>query len=393
MKPIFALGAFVLSLAIHGLVQAEPQQGTTATLYAAATAGGTIAANESEVQRTLTVDTSRKVSFLITSPTDCDVVIDLPDGTRLAPDAGTDDRRRWLRFTVAPGDNRPLMPGVGPGYNSLVTVASAPIGRYQVRVSRAGAGFEPVPFLITLLQDSDVRMGLVLPSRDALMGAPFLVAALLFDDDQPLQDASVMMTVTPQPAGRRRPRTRASEQALPDDGAGVDAAQGDGIYTSTLTPAVPGRFLVAVRATGLTGARIPYERHAGFAIDASEPTVQIGGVQGSQWRKDRAGMINRLSVPLLIEGRPGVYDILLTVAASNGNRVNTRHMVEVGGSGAVRATVSVEGAQFRILGVDGPYILESVDAFEVGDDSRILRARRTGTDTTPPVELRAIAAD
>ena len=55
--------------------------------------------------------------------------------------------------------------------------------------------------------------------------------------------------------------------------------------------------------------------------------------------------------------------------------------------------IFVEGARFRVLGVDGPYSLESVEAFEVGDGPPILRARRTGTEATPPVELRAIAAE
>jgi hypothetical protein len=385
MKSVPVFWAFVLSLAILGQVEAGQPQ-LSATINATTIAGGIIGANDSETERSLPVDSPRKARFLITSPAECNIVIDLPDGSRMTPDAGLDDRRRWFRFTSAPGANQLLLPGVGPGYNSLVTIVQPPVGRYRVRLSRAGALSEPVPFRITLLQDSDVRLGLVLPSRDALAGTPYLLAAVLFEGEHALQGATLRMTITPQQADS--PVSR--EQALPDDGRGVDFARSDGIYTNTLTAPAPGRYIVAVVATGNTSAGIPYERHAGFTFDASEPTVQIGGIAGAQWHNGRARTIDRLTVPLQLKGRPGNYEIWVTIAASNGNRINARQAVALGSSGAVRATVAVDGAQFRILGVDGPYRLESVDVFEIGDGVRILRGRRIGTESTPPADLRAI---
>jgi hypothetical protein len=385
-----------LTLAHATAMVAQRDSGPQVTLYAGAHAGGVIAPAETDVQRTLIVDVAKRATLLITSPVELDAMLELPDGSRFSAADRPDDRRRWHRFRREKGDDALLLPGIGLGYNDQITLDDPRPGRYLVhlRRTRTAAAAEPAPFLITLLEDSEIRMGLSVPARDALTGAPFLVAALIFDGDRPVTGARVLATVTREPTDRVSAGVPAGEAVLADEGRGVDATSGDGIYTGTVTPTAAGRYFVAIHATGVSAGGVAFERHAGLSFEASKPTVRIAGVEQPSWQRRTArAPIDRLVIPVSVRGPAGAYEVLVQVRARNGSRIAAREPVTLSSAGTARAEVVIEASRLRTLAADGPYAIESLEVFEIRDEVRTLRARRVDRDKTPTVRISDLATN
>ncbi len=364
--------------------------GTSVALSAAAYAGGTLQPGEQHAERPLTVDAARALTIVVTSRTALEVALQFPDG-RLASPRRPDDRVRWHPFAGVEG-GQPVVPGAGSGFNTLVTVAQPPAGRYVIKVDRPQTQ-ELMPFLVTLIQDSDVRMGLVTPFTDTLRGGAFFVSAVLLDANTPVQGAAVIAQVTRTTRDPAAP-IAAGELALTDDGTGADAAAGDGVYSGVVAPRVAGTHWIAVRAAGTNSTGAPFERHAGARFEASEATVTIVRVGPSVWQKAAdSSRIARLSVPVRLTGSAGRYQAVVALRASNGRRAGGAVLIEVGANGTAGARVAVDAATVRLLGADGPYVLESTEVFELAKQGRVLRARTIGVDKTPFLKLSSLAPD
>ena len=132
------------------------------------------------------------------------------------------------RVSRAATDQPPLeLPGFGSGFNTLITVASPQSGSYALNLARKNDSGAAIPFVATVIMDSDLRMGLWVHSTRVLLGEPFALNAILLDGEKPAGNAQVQAIVMREPADENALAERIGEQALVDDGRqGVDARAG-----------------------------------------------------------------------------------------------------------------------------------------------------------------------
>jgi hypothetical protein len=259
------------------------------TLSAASYAAGVLRPGEIKAERPLTVDSARSLTLVITSTADLKLSLQLPGGALVSPDKNLDDRIKWASFAAK--NNVPqqlLLPGVGSGFNTLITLQAPAAGKYVVSLAQERPTPDAVPFLITLIEDSNIRMGLYTPFGDAVRGGPFLVSAVLFDGTKPLLGARVTANLVRQPDDLAAAPIQVRELSLNDDGKGGDAKAGDGIYTGIVAPPVVDRYWLAVQAFGKSSGGT-FVRHAGTSFIASEPTVTISSIDPSALRTSTNG--------------------------------------------------------------------------------------------------------
>jgi hypothetical protein len=370
---------FVTLAAVNGQEQTTP-----VTLSAASYAGGMLQPNEDRVERRLTVDASRGLTIVVTSTADLKVSLLLPDGS-VASRERPNDRLRWYPFTGGETGQQLVVPGAGRGFNTLITLDRPAPGSYLVQLDKAQASGEPVPFFITLTQDSDLRMGLVTPFRDAVRGSAFVVSAVLLDGQTPIRGARVVATLTGAPADPASRPVDIRELALADDGSGADTRRGDGVYSGIVAAATAGTHWIAVRATGSSLAGTPFERHGGTSFLASEPTVEIASVGPGDWvRTGRSLRVAHLEVPVELKGPRGTYEVVVTLRGADGRHVAGSGIVDLESEGLTRVVVSVDAITVRPPRANGSYGVELTEVFELTKQERVLRVRKLAAPATRP---------
>ena len=348
--------------------EAQEASAPTIALHAIQTLSGTL--GEREVAREASVDEARWVAFVVASTEELAVRLILPDGRTFSADDRPERGFEWYTVLGEREAEGGLLPGVGTGHNTIIRVTRPPAGGYDLRLRRVKPTADPAPFVITVLQDSDLRMGLWLQSARVLRGVPLAVTAVLADGGQPAADAAVQARFTREIADAVEP---VGECALTDDGREPDAVAGDGVYTCLFVPPAEGRYRVAVQGRGATRGGHRFERHGGLMLLASEPTVDVR-VEGEQrWATDETGGA-ALVVPLVLEGRPGRYDVLVTLRSPDGRAVTARREVAV--DSRTETAISFAGDLLKTLGAD--HAIESVEVTEAGEGGGTLRARRSG---------------
>jgi hypothetical protein len=213
-------------------------------------------------------------------------------------------------------------------------------------------------------------------------GQPVVLAAVLADKDAPVRDAEVKVALAR--AESDGPAKVVGEAMLRDDGKDADAREGDGVYSGLVTAAEAGATWAAVRARGRSASGEEFERTGALVLEASEATVAIEPSAEPAWRK-HGDLVDALLVDVALEGASGAYDVVLTVRAPNGRSVTGGATVVLPDEGRVR--VEVPSALVKTLGVDGPYAVESVEAYDRAEGPRTLRARRPLDLRTPPITL------
>jgi hypothetical protein len=351
---------------------------------------GVIGAEEREVTREATVDDARSLTLVATSTEDLELRLRLPDGSTLSAEEGASAEREWHSFRGNGERGAELLPGVGSGYNTLVRIQSPPRGAYGLWLVRRRETGQPAPFAVTVVLESDLRLGTWLQSPRVLRGAPAAISAVITDAGQPAPEAVVYASFTREAADDAV--ERAGESVLRDDGREPDAQAGDGLYTGLFVPPAEGRFWMAVRATGTTRAGDRFERSGGLLLLASEPTVEVHAEQESYWTRNDADAVDGLVVPLVLEGRPGAYDVVVELRAGNGRSVTASRTLTL--RSRTETTVSFASAALRPLAVvDGDYEIQAVEVVEVGTEGRVVRGRRAGLGRTPFLRIADLAQD
>src|SRR5262249_57775580 len=131
-----------------------------------------------------------------------------------APRDGMSDRMSWQSFAGRDGPAPLELPGFGSGFNTLITLASPQSGSYALNLVRKNDSGAAIPFVVTVIMDSDVRMGLWVHSTRVLRGEPFALNAILLDGEKPAGNAKIQAVVMPAPAGGHSPPGRARQPAL-----------------------------------------------------------------------------------------------------------------------------------------------------------------------------------
>ena len=247
------------------LAAREGESRASVALTAVSAAAGMLAPGEREARRTLLVDPAARVMLVVACPVPFRAVIHLPDGTTLTGEEGDERRRMWaLALEQAPGL---ALPGAGQGHNAIAIIEEPPPGEYSVELALDEPAPEAQPFTVTLLPESDVRIGLVLTATELRRDEPLVLAVLGFEGEAPLRRAAVYARLVRQEA---EASIVGEPVALTDDGRGPDSAAGDGLFTGVILPREPGSYLVSIVASGRSRAGYPYERHAGAALTVTD---------------------------------------------------------------------------------------------------------------------------
>ena len=234
------------------------------SLSAMAAAAGVLEAGEREARRTLLVDRAARLTLVVASPVDFRTALRLPDGTKVSAQ-NPNDRVRFVEFDLKEAPDL-LLPGVGRGPDVVVTIEQPPPGELEVRVVAADAAHERIPFTITLLQESEVRLGLSVPKPEGRPGEALVVAALGFEKDRPMKGATITASLVLVGDDPTAP-AKATEFALRDDGQGADVKAGDGCYTGLIIPRTLGRNFISVSARGRDRTGLPFARDVGAALE------------------------------------------------------------------------------------------------------------------------------
>jgi hypothetical protein len=375
----------LLIACVSGFMLASPARAQdsslpTVALNAQAFTAGQIEPGQRSVSRPLTIDAARSFSLLIAAAAQVRIGLKLPDGTTLDPRRADGDRISW-RTLPSRGDTLPeVMPGLGTGFNTLVTIKSPQAGAYELALARTRDDGRPIPFVATLVLDSDLRMGLWLQSARALLGAPITIAAILLDGEQPVHEAGVMVNLLRDPADGVSRADSLGELPLRDGGDQGDMTAGDGVFSAQLTPSAAGPLRLALRATGRASGGA-FERQSGALLLVTEPSVKLRNTAESGQFRDlgRRGLV----VPLEVAGTAGRYDVVATLRATNGAAVSEHQLVTLDGTARVDIVFGPE--RFALSRVKRPLTLESIDAYELTKDDRILRGRLVGGRKRPLV--------
>lgn len=373
------------------IVLAEAAQAQRAaadvSLMAAGHAGGIIATGESGAERQFMVDRARSLTLIITSTADLLPSLQLPDDTSLSLEKGGNDKARWSVVIGNKNAETLLFPGVGSGFNTILQLNAPPAGRYVLQLRRREASTVAAPFMVTRVQDSDLRMGLIMPFSEALVGAPFVFGVGLYDGAKPVRGGRVLAAVAQTTADLAAAPIRSAELPLADDGKSVDTMAGDGLYTGLLVPQAEGKYWIAVRALGHSAAGLEYERDAGFVLEATKATVQIGRPGSERSQRDAStGKVSQYSIPVTLRGPAGQYEVVVTLNANNGPQERGTALLEIGPGGSVKSVVNIGAPERRNFETAGPYILSSIEAYEISAQGRWLRARWQGANKTPAVK-------
>lgn len=309
-----------------------------------ASVGGSLQAGASG-QHAIPVDSSGELFVSAMYPSG-ELVLELisPDGAVI--DAGS----------VAAHDQRSHETAEIPGgMMQVFSIGDAEIGEWTVHVEVVGidgAGNE-LPYAVNAwMPGSAVVLTGGFEQASISSGEPMVLRAQLDDAEGPLADAEVAAIVVEPDGG-------AAEVNLNDDGVGVDAAAGDGIYSGELThTGQPGMYRVRFEAAGLNRQGVAFSRQ-----DFGLATVSAGdaGFTGTfvDYGVDQDG--NGLYDQLVIEGgvnvdNDGSYRIMGVLEDSSGNRQSVSTLVELQ-AGEDEVQLAFGGRALYRNGVDGPYNL------------------------------------
>jgi hypothetical protein len=366
------LSALLVLAALPAAAADEPET-IGATIMSTAHEVGVLAPGEREARRTFLLDAAARVTFVVASSAPYDAEVVFPDGTVLSAATAEGDQRRWLELQLEQTPQLAL-PGMAPGANTVAMIESPPPGPYEVRLRARQEAAEPTPFVFTMLPESEVRVGILLPQSQALAGQAVPVSVLAFEGARPLLEADVRASVVYQPEDPRAERGRPRRLVLEDRGAAGDARRGDGAFGGVFVPEQAGRYWVDVRVKGRSRAGYDFQRDVGGVVTVG-PAAEILSeeVEIQTFDTDDNGLFDRLRVVLW--GRfpaGGLYDTVVQLRGENGRTV-TAHALE---AGVDTLAVDFTGSQVRSLQCDGPWTIASVQVDEVTESGRLVRDRR-----------------
>ena len=377
---VFLCAAAALCLAPSAFAQ-EAAAPPTVSLNAFNFAGGMIEASQRAATRPLRIDKARVATIVVATTEDVSITLGLPDGSIIGAEKAPRDGISWQSFKGRDGPPPLELPGFGSGFNTLITVASPQSGSYALNLTRKSDSGAVIPFVATVIMDSDLRLGLWVHSTRVLLGEPFALNAILLDGEKPAGNAEVQAVIMRAPADGNSLADRVGEQALVDDGRqGVDARAGDGVFSGVITPRSAGMLQIAVRARGRSAAGADFERDGGLAVVVSEPKVQITLKPVTPTPSDR---LTPLIVPVELEGEPGDYDVVVELRGAKTNTASVSEAQSVKLAGAANVDIVFPAERLAMVGPDRSYAVVSVNAYEVTKDDRILRGRLIVPPTRP----------
>jgi hypothetical protein len=320
----------------------------------------------------LTIDTARSAILIIATTEAIDFRLRLPDGSNLTPNSESNDRLRWLRVDAkgrAPGM---LLPGLGSGSNVVISLRPPPAGRYQLAIERTTSSQNELPYVVSMLLDSDLRMGLWFASRQVFLDEPFLLSAILRNGIAPESGAQIDATLFQDPPDGVSKANGLGEVRLHDDGVGEDRVKDDGVYTAEIIPRVPGTMRIAVRGTGISSGRA-FQRNLGGEFEVSKRTVEIRPRAAPPSPNPRTWFERGLAVPLELRGPAGRYEVTVALNTESGATTGENAIVEL--SDRTSLDIAFGPDRLKLLGDDAKITSAVIEAYELADTGKVLRGR------------------
>jgi hypothetical protein len=362
------LGALFLMIS-NGAALAQQEIALTST----AMAQGVLSPQQPSATVGFKVDNATEVSFSIVStlPMTADVVF--PSSFVLNRDTASTIGAEFYAFDLSDESGAPT-------HHVEVSVPSPAAGSYQIRLTASGSVTQSGSFSVTMVPQSQVRAAVTVSHAEAVINKVVAISALVFDGARAITGASVTAAVGLD-SGDGAPMTTATLN-LVDNGLGVDAEVGDGLYSARFVSQSGGRYIVLVHIEGTSLSGQPFQRDASTSFQVRNPnaTSRLSGTYSiSERDDDQDGLIDALVISSgAVITVPGRFDLSLTLVAPNGQQLVANRVMEVSTTGNAIFDVEFSAKDIRSLDSDGPYVIVAA-RLEEFTSGNILRDTASGT--------------
>lgn len=277
-----------------------------------------------------------------------------------------------------------ILTGATQGFHYIYDFPSQGAGNYTVRVQSPSNPTQEIAVMIQVNTDSVIRASLFATESIVVQGNPAVFSAPVFNGSTALANATVSMEarLIADPPGTPINFT------LLDNGGAADDTAGDGLYSGEFTPTAPGDYSVLAIITGTTPGGVSYTRHAMTQIRVVAPTSTLTGNVGDQGIDDNAdGLFDR--VALSVETNTvvaGTYSLVAHLKTASGKRL-ARGIKVTFPTGLATVSIDFEADAFIQLGENGPYSIELIELFYLGENETIPADRLANAGQTSAYTL------
>ncbi len=324
------------------------------------------------------------VFHIVVSRSGAEVSLVLPSGVEIA--AGNAESQGFS-FSTAQGvpENRLLTgPLALPGFHTIIELppGSAP-GQYQVKVKPVSLDTRVVVFAC-YSSSSAVRVALAAGRSAVQAGKPVAFSGMIYDGPAPLAGATAVVSL-----GDRNDASFKPVRINLDDSGPLDATVGDGLYLGIWTPDRPGRYLAAMRVTGMSTSGVPFSRLASTEVLVLPALASIESISDSAVDDNGDGLAERVVVTLGLKvTTAGKYQALLNLRKPGDVLVAGRQTVTL----EVRSTridVPFTFEELSQLG-DGPYSISNLSLLYLDDAEAPAADGKDDAGNTAPYPVSAL---
>ncbi len=238
------------------------------------------------------------------------------------------------------------------GHRQLFILPSLGAGAYSVTYTLTAPPTQFVPVALHVTEQSDLGAALFTarPRGSVLQEIPLTVG--VFDGGSPILGLTPSVNIL-------RDGSPSFAVTLADDGAGFDAAVGDGLYTGVFVPQAPGRYSASGVISGLSASGEPFSRDVGTVFDVvPNYGTLLGTFRDEAVDSDQDGELEAVAVEVDVNAaQAGAFQSFITIG--NGTEeLTARADADLSvGQGVLRAVFDVK--RLRAFG-SGPYEIDTV---------------------------------
>ena len=265
-------------------------------------------------------------------------------------------------FDVAPTDQSPFILGTNePGSHHVFSFPSLGVGNYIVHYEAPAGLTEDVAIITQVLLQSTVGVTLFATQPVVAVGSPCVLVALVFDDQNAVQNANINVFVKP-------PVANAFTMTLLDDGSLVDGAANDGAYGGFFVAQEAGEYYAAAEITGTTSGMVPFRRMTATRVLVVDSCATLTGNVSDHGQDDNGdGKYDRLVIEADVNVQTaGPFILQVTLDVAGQSLLAHGQAVLTAGLQTIRA--SIDAAVLRATWADGPYRITNVSLLCVGED-------------------------
>ena len=300
---------FVRLAITRAAVRAEMASGGTAVSNARAVARGQSTLTESvdSTQERWKFALSRPLTVSDAATTTVPVTI---EGTSAIVAYSLPDSVSNISIQSVSGSRVSMVSKVGDESRTELVAAVDP-GHYEIAV-RARPGVDSTSGVLSVIDGGPTTLSVDAPSSVRVGGA-VTVSAYLRSGESSVTGATLEIV-----------GGQGEAASMKDDGVAPDAAAGDGLYTSALSPPYQQQLeTLEVRARGTTPRGAEFARYAMVGIEVVDPCAALAREYASRVTKGASGKVTTLTVDSRVTAsRDCTVSVILSLDADNGQLVS-----------------------------------------------------------------------